>query len=303
MNINNKGTTKTAIENSVELTALPDKGQDVFTNTNPLWAFAPARPIYGGTCIAHCLVAAQHTVPSDFFIHNMQCCFIKAGYSEFSIEYFVERVRDGKWFATRVVNARQKGETIFTATASFVREDIDSTREERRLEHERKMPPDLILPDQTEMDGKAEDGPFETRRAEILNKRSGHFADTKIRYWFRTKETIPKESGNRAHLAALAYMSDAYLIAAAVEAHGHIPILTYPIRFSMIASLNHTIYFHNPKAVQVDQWMCSERESPWAGDNRGLVIQSIWSHEGVLIATCVQEGILRLNQDFKRTKL
>jgi acyl-CoA thioesterase II len=102
----------------------------------------------------------------------MQCCFIKAGYSEFSIEYFVERVRDGKWFATRVVNARQKGETIFTATASFVREDIDNTHEERRLEHERKMPPDLILPDQTEMDGKAEDGPFETRRAEILNSQS-----------------------------------------------------------------------------------------------------------------------------------
>jgi acyl-CoA thioesterase II len=120
-------------------------------------------------------------------------------------------------------------------------------------------------------------------------ERSGHLADTKIRYWFRTKETIPKESGHRAHLAALAYMSDAYLIVAAVEAHGHIPILTYPIRFSMIASLNHTIYFHNPKAVQVDQWMCSERESPWTGDNRGLVIQSIWSHEGVLIATCVQE--------------
>jgi len=30
-------------------------------------------------------------------------------------------------------------------------------------------------------------------------------------------------------------------------------------------------------------------ESPWAGDGRGLVIQKLWTREGVLIATCVQE--------------
>ena len=39
----------------------------------------------------------------------------------------------------------------------------------------------------------------------------------------------------------------------------------------------------------------TEMETPWAGDGRGLVVQRIWSKEGVLIATCTQEGVVRLD--------
>jgi acyl-coenzyme A thioesterase 1/2/4 len=57
----------------------------------------------------------------------------------------------------------------------------------------------------------------------------------------------------------------------------------------MMVSLDHTIYFHNPRAFRADEWMFCEMESPWAGEGRGLVMQRIWSKDGVLIATCVQE--------------
>jgi hypothetical protein len=57
----------------------------------------------------------------------------------------------------------------------------------------------------------------------------------------------------------------------------------------MMVSLDHTIYFHNPRAFRADEWMLSEMESPWAGEGRGLVMQKLWSRDGVLIATCVQE--------------
>jgi len=52
----------------------------------------------------------------------------------------------------------------------------------------------------------------------------------------------------------------------------------------------------------VDEWMLTEMDSPWAGDGRGLVFQRIWTKEGILIATCVQEGVVRLNQE-KESKL
>ena len=57
----------------------------------------------------------------------------------------------------------------------------------------------------------------------------------------------------------------------------------------MMVSLDHTIYFHRPREVKADEWMCTEMESPWSGEGRGMVLQRIWNEEGRLLATCVQE--------------
>ena len=57
----------------------------------------------------------------------------------------------------------------------------------------------------------------------------------------------------------------------------------------MMVSLDHTIFFHRPREVKANEWMCSEMESPWSGEGRGLVTQRIWSREGRLLASCVQE--------------
>ena len=60
----------------------------------------------------------------------------------------------------------------------------------------------------------------------------------------------------------------------------------------MMVSLDHTIYFHRPREVKADEWMCTEMETPWSGEGRGLVMQRIWNNEGRLLATCVQEVCL-----------
>lgn len=69
----------------------------------------------------------------------------------------------------------------------------------------------------------------------------------------------------------------------------------------MIVSLDHSIYFHEPRRVRADEWMFTEMESPWAGDGRGVVIQKMWAADGRLVATCFQEGVVRLKQDRKET--
>ena len=73
-------------------------------------------------------------------------------------------------------------------------------------------------------------------------------------------------------------------------------------QIGMMVSLDHLIFFHNPRAFRADEWMLTEMDSPWAGDGRGLVFQRIWTKDGTLIATCVQEGVVRLAQD-KESKL
>lgn len=57
----------------------------------------------------------------------------------------------------------------------------------------------------------------------------------------------------------------------------------------MMVSLDHTIYFHRPREFRADEWMFTEMDSPWAGDGRGLVMQRMYTKDGKLIATCVQE--------------
>ena len=159
---------QSAIENLLELTQLSDIDPDLFTNTRPLWHPPGARGIYGGAAIAQTLSAAQRTVPKDFTIHSMHCYFVLAGNSEIPIIYHVERVRSGKSFATRTVQARQRGKVIFTTTMSFVKQNSGG---ENKVEHTTPMP-DVPQPikGMDDLDyGGGSTGPFQSQRIEILN--------------------------------------------------------------------------------------------------------------------------------------
>ncbi|KAF2714935.1 Thioesterase/thiol ester dehydrase-isomerase [Pleomassaria siparia CBS 279.74] len=339
---------QSAIENVLELTHLSDIDPDLFTNARPLWHPPGARGIYGGAAIAQCLSAAMKTVPENFTVHSMHCYFILAGNSEIPIIYHVERVRSGKSFATRTVQARQRAKVIFTATCSFVRQNSGG---EKKVEHAVKMP-DCPGPvdGMDDLDhGGAPTGPFQSQRIEILNNDSPYPDTKKCRQWMKARGIISETGGHEAHLSALAYMSDSYFVGTIARVH---KLWRYSavrkgntkssidedvlkkllamddedlkrVKFvdqadlkriqrmrngedvsreepspeiGMMVSLDHSIYFHNPRAFRADEWMFTEMETPWTGDGRGLVFQKMFSKDGTLIATCVQEGLVRLRQ-------
>ncbi|KAK4219004.1 Thioesterase/thiol ester dehydrase-isomerase [Rhypophila decipiens] len=326
---------KAPIENVLEVTELSVFGPDIFTNTRQQWHPPGARGIYGGSVIALCLASAQRTVPDDFFIHSCHCYFLLAGSGELPILFHVERVRDGKSYATRTVQARQKGRCIFTTTISFVREG-SSGSPGSQVSHAAPMPlgadgkpvsppPDNLsdVPDLAAM------GPFESNRIEVTNETSPHAHEKKTRQWVRARGKIG--GGYQAHLNALAYVSDSYFIGTITRIHklwrfpfpaADVDKLDPDMRericklnawegmgdpkemvdrpeIGMMVSLDHTIYFHEPRKVRADEWMLSEMDSPWAGDGRGVVTQRIFSKDGTLLATCVQEGVVRLKDEAK----
>jgi acyl-CoA thioesterase 8 len=57
----------------------------------------------------------------------------------------------------------------------------------------------------------------------------------------------------------------------------------------MMVSLDHSIYFHEPRRFRADEWMFTEMSSPWSGDGRGVVQQHMFTRDGTLVATCFQE--------------
>ncbi|KAL8926010.1 MAG: hypothetical protein Q9208_003151 [Pyrenodesmia sp. 3 TL-2023] len=293
--------TKSVIENVLEITPLTSVAPDIFTNT------------------------------------SMHCYFVLAGDASIPIVYYVERVRDGRSFITRTVQARQKGKCIFTTTLSFVRE---GSAGKATINHGWDMPADAIAHLKTalkEQDAASDTdaealgvqgaGPFETIRLPIENNTSSVVATKKTRQWVKARGHISSTSGPQIHLSALAYMSDSYFIGTVARVHNLWRFSSSPFKRSnpkikdddlakmedeenteadtrtprasigIMVSLDHTIYFHRPREVRADDWLLAENESPWSGDGRGLVFQRIWNREGVLVASCVQEGLVRLAQE------
>lgn len=296
----------------------------MFTNTRPLWHPPGARGIYGGAVIAQCLAAGQRTVPENFTVHSMHCYFVLAGDATIPVMYYVEHVREGRSFATRTVQARQRGKAIFTATMSFTRENSGG---DRTVEHAVPLPSQITPPDDTEdmdLDGKA---PFISRRISIKNKDSKDPYAKRPRQWIKARGRISEAGGHQAHLSALAYMSDSYFIGTVSRIHNLwrfgapaeppagteiTPELEQRKRYlqklkesegfhpdiekaegqdevGMMVSLDHSIYFHEPRRFRADEWMYSEMASPWSGKGRGVVQQHIFSGDGTLVATCFQE--------------
>lgn len=177
-------------------------------------------------------------------------------------------------------------------------------------------------------------GPFESRRIEIQNA-TGRPDTKKTRQWIRARGKISPAGGHEAHLSALAYMSDSYFIGTVGRIHNlwrfpsaettaklpeHVQSALVKQKvfegfgedlenkrgrpgIGMMVSLDHTIYFHDPRGLKADEWIFTEMESPWSGEGRGLVIQKMWSKDGTLVATCIQEGVVRLRQDEEKSKL
>lgn len=290
--------------------------------------------------IAQCLAAGQKTVPEGFFVHSCHCYFLLAGSSEVPIMFHVERVRDGRSFATRTVQARQRGACIFTVTMSFVRKGSGGMPH-NTLRHARPFPSGETPPTDEEAARVDKElgmgGPFQHYKYKIVgddNQIAGGLDATpperrKALTWVRARGKIA--GGTAAHLEALGYVSDSYFIGTVPRIHSvwrwpvapedvehklpeaqqralrkacelegvpwDVEVLKRQRRLGMMVSLDHTIYFHEPERLRTDEWMLCEMDSPWVGDGRGVVSQRIFAADGTLLATCYQEGLVRLKDD------
>ncbi len=241
--------------------------------------------------------------------------------------YYVEHVREGRSFATRTVQARQRGKCIFTTTMSFVRENSGGRK---TINHAVPLPEGLDRPGGEIGEEEESESPFISHRIEILNKDSKNPHEKKTRQWIKARGRISDAGGHQAHLSALAYISDSYFIGTISRIHdlwrfgapsskkvegkegsssedmtkrekyerklkefegvGHdLENTAGRPEIGMMVSLDHTIYFHDPRGFRADEWMFTEMASPWSGDGRGVVTQHMFAADGTLVATCFQE--------------
>lgn len=251
--------------------------------------------IYGGQVLAQSLVAARRTVDEDRPAHSLHGYFILPGDLEVPVVYFVERLRDGRSYTTRRVTAIQHGQAIFNLSASFHApeegpshqaempevpppEELESELERIRARAD-ELPDDLrsVL---------TQDRPLDFRPVEARDPFDPGPAEPRRRTWIRAIGEIGDRA--RLHQAVLAYASDYGLLGAALQPHG----VTFRNPDVMVASLDHSIWFHRP--VRVDEWLLYDVDSPATWGGRGFARGAFFTREGDLVASVAQEGVVRI---------
>jgi acyl-CoA thioesterase-2 len=248
--------------------------------------------VFGGQVAGQALVAAGRTVPDDRLVHSLHAYFIRPGDPSVPIVYEAERVRDGRSFTTRRVLAIQHGEAIFSLSASF-------QLPQRGLEHSEPMPDDVpdpeSLPDIGTRVASGEDAgwmggtprPLDLRFVEepLWSSSRSEATNRPQRVWMRADGVLPDDP--LLHQCMLTYASDLTLVGSVVARHD----LTATAEVQM-ASLDHAVWFHC--GFRADEWLLYEVYSPVASGSRGLATGRFYRHDGALVATTVQEGLVRV---------
>ncbi|HKP44461.1 acyl-CoA thioesterase II [Mycobacterium sp.] len=275
-----------------ELLAVLDLNQlddDTFIGSHP--SKNPVRT-FGGQMMAQSFVAASRTVseklpPSAISVH-----FIAGGDPEKDLEYHVVRLRDERRFANRRVDVRQGGELLTTAMISYLSGG-------RGIEHGIEPPeladPESVPPVDELLQGYEDVVPHFVNALRPIDWRYTNDPTwvmrdkgeklTYNRVWMKAEGAMPDDPV--LHCAALVYSSDTTVLDSIISTHG----LSWGFDRIFAVTTNHSVWFHRP--VRFDEWVLYSTTSPVAADSRGLGTGHFFDRSGQLLATVVQEGIVK----------
>nr|WP_043650388.1 acyl-CoA thioesterase II [Nocardia thailandica] len=272
----------------LDLLDLEETGEDTYLGRHPekVWSRT-----FGGQLVSQAIVAAGRTA-NGRPLHAVNAHFVRGGDVKKPIEYHVERHRDGRNLANRTVTASQDGAELFVMLAAF--QDWG-----KGLEHAHEGPQ---VPDPETLPRIEESfAGFEDKLTMFIN--APHPIDMRYtndpawilkgtgaklnhnRVWMRTDGSLPDDP--LLQVAALAYASDTTVLDSIITTHG----LSWGLDRIIAATVNHSIWFHRP--FRFDDWTLYATESPVAAGSRGLATGRFYSRSGELLATTVQEGLIR----------
>ena len=259
--------------------------------------------VFGGQVLGQALVAAGRTV-DEGVAHSFHAYFLRPGDSTIPILYVVDRTRDGRTFTTRRVTAIQHGQAIFHLEASFQRAESGPEHQDEMPDvpdpeslpswRERMAPlvsqPELVeklvarAPDRMKH-WLAEDRAIEIRYITEFDPFAPEKLPARLQVWVRADGQLPDST--LLHQCIAAFASDMTLLEATALPHG----IAWSDGAHMVASLDHAIWFH--RAFRADDWLLYDQQSPTAGGARGFSTGRMFSRDGRLVVSVVQEGLIR----------
>lgn len=264
-------------------------GEDVYSGES---MHQPSGRVYGGQVLAQSILANGRTVDPERLPHSMHAYFLRAGDINLPIDFAVERLRDGRSFSARRANAYQKGKAILHGTISF---------QEKQEGRELSQPmPDVERPENLASAFESL-GHIDHPVAAFWTRQSAfdiRHVDPNIylrpapdslgaqAVWMRARGSV--KADQLTQRALLAYACDQIMLEPVLRGLGE----SWITPGLSIASLDHAMWWH--RDVQVDEWFLYVQESPSAQGGRGLGSSRIYQEDGTLVATTIQEGMIRI---------
>ncbi|MEX2626426.1 MAG: acyl-CoA thioesterase II, partial [Ilumatobacteraceae bacterium] len=286
----NMADVQSALDDLVKLLDLEAIEVNIFRGNSP---DENRQRVFGGQVAGQALVAAARTVDEPGrYVHSLHAYFLLPGDPNVPILYEVDRLRDGRSFSTRRVVAIQHGRAIFNLQASF-------HDEESGPDHQLAMPTDVPDPDSLP-DFRTRMAPHKEKLGEWYDRprpidvrylgadpfsRQGTPASEQI-VWLRAAGELPDDPV--LHACIVTYASDMTLLDTTVMPFG----LAWDSPGMQMASLDHAMWFHRP--FRADDWLLYDQRAISTAAARGLAGGSIFTADGRLAVSVVQEGLTRI---------
>ena len=264
-------------------------GGDTFIGRHPSKSLIRT---FGGQMMAQAFVAASRTLERDLPPSALSVHFVTGGDPEHDLEFDVMRLRDERRFANRRVDIRQGDALRASALISYMaggpglEHGVDApevpdptslpTIEELLVGYEETVPHFVGAPKPIEWR-------YTNHPAWVMRDKGETLAHNRV--WMTTKGAMPEDPV--IHAAALVYSSDTTVLDSIVTTHG----LSWGHDRIFAASMNHSVWFHRP--VRFDEWVLFSSSSPVAAESRGLGSGHFFDRSGQVLATVVQEGIIK----------
>jgi acyl-CoA thioesterase-2 len=249
--------------------------------------------LFGGQVLAQALAAANH-FSEGVLAHSLHAYFLQRGTPREPIRFEVRELRRSRAFRTHQVTASQPRGPILQMGVSYHLPEpgpdhqipMDQVGPPRGEAYERAlmraMAPRIQHDDDTPFEL-----PVEIRGVGGLALFTSEVKPPKALCWMRVRGEVPEDPA--LHQCLFAYASDYAIFAPVVNPHPR------PITAFQSASLDHAIWFH--RHFRIDEWVLFELDSPAAAAARGVGRGLLYTRDGELVASCVQEGLLRPLRD------
>lgn len=238
--------------------------------------------VYGGQLLAQMILASDRTAEGKQ-VASLHAIFARAASPARPIEIDVDTIHDGRSMGSQAVAVHQ-GDRICAEGLVLRRQDV----------------PDLIRhqPDMPDVDGPEASPP--ARQAGLAapgsEVRVVDGADTadpdavgpaELHVWVK----LPAAGDHPAlGQALLAYGTDGFLIGTAMRPHAGIG-QSMAHRSLATGVVSHTVTFHEP--VPTGSWLLLAHEGVWAGRGAAYGRAHVFTEDGLLVASFVQESMIR----------
>jgi acyl-CoA thioesterase-2 len=235
--------------------------------------------IFGGQLLGQIIMAAARTIP-DKSVKSLHTIFARGGYLRDPIEIDVDPMHAGRALASATVTVRQGDRLCARSLVLLDAGEADLIRH---------GPPMPAVAGPADHDWAVGEAPWwDVRVADGVDiSDPDAIGPAELFVWTRFPDAPDDLAINQ---ALLSYATDGFLIGTAMRPHPGVGQALSHVSIST-SVISHTLTFHEP--VALSRWVLLAHESPYAGRGRSYGRAHVFTEDGGLVASFVQENMIR----------